>query len=332
MFRRAITEIAGVAPDDVTIHFTPSVPHDARAEVAGACRTREVAPFDRRCGFANKIRQVLAPWRDVAAVAYLDADMIVLTPLDGGDVADTVAGVPVFGAAPDERSLQAVYSRFGPARAGDWLPLTGLRGEPYLTHRNNLNGGLYLVPAGLIAAFGAAWAREATRLLLMPGACDAAAKEFVDQVAAGTALAMLGLRAHHLTRNSPPPIARRWPARLIHDFAKFSVEDRDADGNLRLSPEIAASPKRVALARIVEEVNGCAIGRSFHAYRAFRYALYAEEFGAADRRIGEVEAAPFPFPAVAADMRVHLGAYQQMVRARRRQPACAGAAGAARGP
>ena len=214
--------------------------------------------------------------------------------------------------------LRLMYRRFGPDRASDWIRLEGLQGEPFTTHRNNLNGGLYLVPEPLVAPFGEAWAREVDRLLEGTAAREGASDSFCDQIAAGLALSRLGLRADHLpvARNCPPSLARHLAAQIIHDFAKFATEDRDEAGHLRTTAEIAASPERAALARIIDEVNASPVGEGFDAYRRFRYALYNEEFGMADHHIGALERGSFPFPPVAADMRIHLAAYQRMAAAK----------------
>lgn len=318
VFTRSITAIAGIPGDDVTVHFTPDVHQSVRTLIAGTCRTAEIAAFDLGTGYTNKIGQLARAWPDVDAVAFLDADMIVLTALSPDDIADGIAGVPVFGPNLDETTLKTLYRGVGPARAGDWIGLPGLAGEPFTSHRNHLNGGLYLVPQKLIRLFGDAWRAEAGRLLADPSARHGAQRAYCDQIAAGVALARLGLRAHHLpvSRNAPPPIARSSSVSIIHDFAKFAVEDRDGDGHLRLAPQIAAAPERRALRAIIDDVNDSLIGQPFRAYRRFRYALYEEEFGEAARQIGAIERGNCRFPDTAADMRVHLAAYRRMTSER----------------
>lgn len=328
VFRRAITEIAGVPPSQVIVHVTPAVPQAVRRAIAGPCTVREVSPAASGPPTANKMGQLCGEW-DADAVAFLDADMIVLTPFEAvldADATDGIAGVPVFGPSPCEAVLRPLYARH-PAREGDWIAVTALDGAPFVTHRNHLNGGLYLVPADRIARFGVAW-RAAMDRLAPPGAGPAAnVGPYADQVAAGLALAALGERARHLpiALNCPPPLARRSAAAAIHDFAKFMPQDRDEHGHLLAMPRIAARPERRSLRTLIDEVNGSALGAAFHAYRRFRYALYDEAFDRAAQLIERAATAPHANEAFVADMRAHLAAYQAMVR--RREPARLGGDG-----
>ncbi len=308
VFRRAITEVAGVPSEHITIAATTRVPSEVSRRLAGPCASRVVAVAVAVADPCNKVHQLAAPWED--DVAFLDVDMIVLSPLDPPH-GDTVEGVPVFGPSPSEAVLRPLYARRActAARPADWVARTALDGTPFVTHRNHLNGGLYVVPQPLIAPFGSAWADELVRV----GAVDGVAP-YADQVAAGLALAGLGLTARHREAgdNCPPWLARRRPARAIHDFAKFSPTDRDAAGHFSTSADVSALPERSALASIIDAANADADGATFAAYRRFRYALYADDFALAAREVERTADTRHAGEAFIEDMRTHLVAYRRM--------------------
>lgn len=304
VFCRALVEIAAVDPDSIVIHATPSLEEDVLTAIAGPCRTGRV-PFGPS-PFANKIAQCASPQlRSAPTVLLCDADLVWLEPFMGE--IHGIAGVPVFGPTPDWSTLSAIFSRRGLRPSP--IPGRDPSGRLFTTDRNNLNGGLYVVSAELLASFGTAWRVECERLLREDGALCGAKRTYGDQIGAAIGIEHLGLKAQHLDRrwNAPPSLAVREPVGALHDFAKFEQQWRDETGRLYVN----ASPHASALTDIMRQANESRIGQPFAIYRQFRYALYAGNWQRAQRLIEHFRAAPLRFPNWCADMAIHLSAFRR---------------------
>jgi SAM-dependent methyltransferase len=185
----ALTRLAGVEPADLVVHAVGPARTDALTYLAArGAIVREIQPFDPRSPHCNKIAGALrlAAERPDGLVVLTDSDLAICEDprrLEGPS--DQVRMTPVHMANPPLEVLANVFGAAGlplPRRAAIQLQ----PGE--LTVAGNGNGGLYLVPGGLLADVARAWAHWA-RWLLERAELLAAWSHYVDQVAMALALA-----------------------------------------------------------------------------------------------------------------------------------------------
>ena len=218
------TEIAGIDPHDLRVKIVGQ----PRADVADFLRERGVCvqaveEFDTRSlGYTNKISGALRLCRErFDGVAVLgDADLLICEdPRSIALPADSVGMNPVDHERPSMAVLRSVFAAAKlPEPPPVDLPL--LPGAQTLT--GNGNGGLYVVPAGILPALAQAWARWARWLLDRPELLGLWASH-VDQVGMALAVASEGIGVVRLGTRWNAPIhfpeladAQTEPPAIIH--------------------------------------------------------------------------------------------------------------------
>ncbi len=255
----SLTAIAGVDPHDLAVHVVGSDTSDALDHLRShGVTVRSVDPFDPRSPHCNKVAGALrmADERTEGLVVLCDTDVAVLEDprtldLPPGSIGGKVVDTPV-------PPLEVLHEIFAAAEVPvpPTVPLPW--GEGQATVVGNSNGGLYLIPAPLLAVLAPAWERWARwlldrRELLRDWAFH------LDQVAMVLALTAEGIGSfaldvrwntpvHDLTRIPPdPPI----PA-VIHYHQEI-----DHEGRIRMTgfPSIDGQIARVneAIGRLWQE-------------------------------------------------------------------------------
>lgn len=200
------TKVADIEPSDLVVNVIGQGPRDVigRLERSGV-RVRTIEPFDERSPHCNKISGALAMSREVTGgtCVLTDADVAILE--DPRSVAlppGHVGMKPVDVANPPVEVLGGVFARAGVAEP-ELVTVPWQNGAA--TFAGNGNGGLYLVPAQMLAELSYAWSRWALWLLdriHLLGEWSV----HVDQVSMALALADSGIGVHSLEPQWNMPI------------------------------------------------------------------------------------------------------------------------------
>lgn len=205
----SLTRVAGVEPTDLVVHSVGT----AQSEIldflkAQGVRVTTIEPFDSRSPHCNKIAGALRlAAMGVDGLAILsDADVVVLEdPRTLSFPSTSVASKLVDNEHPPLRILTSVFEKAGvglPALVPlEWYPSKS-------TIAGNGNGGLYLVPGGILGDVARAWDHWA-RWLLERRDLLARATLYLDQIAMALALASEGIGAHALDSRWNFPSHRR---------------------------------------------------------------------------------------------------------------------------
>lgn len=208
----ALTEVAGVAPDDLFVHVVGSMSSEALAFVKSKGVTvRGVERFDPGSPHCNKISGALRMAEDHkdGVVVLCDTDVAVLEDprgihLDPRSVAGKVVDAPV-------PPLEVLERIFGAAGLTTPPPVRLPWGPGEWTVAGNNNGGLYLVPGALLPMVAEAWAQWARWLLDRAELLEAWVVH-VDQVSMALALSFEGVVSL--------PLDVRWNT-PIHDATRI---------------------------------------------------------------------------------------------------------------
>jgi hypothetical protein len=207
-----LTGVAGVAPDDLFVHVVGTTSSGALDFLGSKGVTvRGVERFDPRSPHSNKISGALrmAEERTDGVVVLCDTDVAVLEDPRSIDLDPrTVAGKVVDAPVPPLEVLERVFGAAGLTTP----PLVRLPWGPgEWTVRGNYNGGLYLVPGGLLRGLADAWAHWARWLLERAELLEAWAVH-VDQVSMALALSTEGAASL--------PLDVRWNT-PVHDATRI---------------------------------------------------------------------------------------------------------------
>jgi 2-polyprenyl-3-methyl-5-hydroxy-6-metoxy-1,4-benzoquinol methylase len=262
----SLTVVAGVDPSQLVVYVVGSPDSDAldRLRVEGVA-VHPVDAFDPRSPHCNKISGALrlaAEGVDGTAV-LCDTDVAVLEDprileLPNGSIAAKLVDAPV----PPLAVLSDVFEAAGIALP-PVVPLPWGPGDQ--TVSGNCNGGLYLVPAPMLAPVATAWERWARWLLERTGLLEQW-NVHVDQVAMALAIAAEGIGFHSLEPrwNTPTHDLGRIPADAASPAIIHYHQELVADGSIRATGTASIDQQ-------IERVNG-AVGTLWQ--RAFPNATF----------------------------------------------------------
>lgn len=193
---RCALTLARVPPADLQVNVVPGVPD---AFVAGmrcwGVRCRRLPPDDLALGPLNKLRQLRPGVLPQAPVTVLcDCDTVFTTALPDFGTACGVAGKLVDIGNPPMRYWRTLFLVLGLRVDEEGLRVTR---NGRTTYRNNVNGGLYVVPDDVRDELFAAWRGFARTLLAHPDYVRPW-RYHTDQIAFGLACARLGVSVNLL--------------------------------------------------------------------------------------------------------------------------------------
>lgn len=227
----SLTKVVGLSATDLTVY----VVGNSQSEALRYLRSRgvvvhEVLPFDRRHPPSNKTAGALALSRETfdGVCVLTDSDVVLFDDPRAVPIpADMVAMRPVDAERPPLKALKAIFRLAGvpepPVVPVAWEP----GGE---TLDGNANGGLYLIPSGVLPHVAQAWSRWTKWLLdrkLLPRRGNRAL--CTDQVAMALALASEGIGILHLDPSWNVPTIHRGVrvevAKMIHYHTRVGPEE-----------------------------------------------------------------------------------------------------------
>lgn len=254
------TRLASIDPANLVVHVVGDGGADVRAYLERhGVSVRDIEPFDARSPHCNKVAGALALARDHTAglCVLTDSDVaIVEDPRSLGVPPDQVGMKPVDMANPPLEVLGAVF-----AAAGILEPRTvGIPWQAEVTFSGNGNGGVYLVPGGILPDVARAWNHWARWLLdRLELLRDWA--QHVDQVSMALALAAEGIDVFEL--------APRWNTPIHID----GFVPRDAQ-----VPAIIHYHQRVDHIGQIEPIGLPAVDDRIHRVNAAMGSVWAEAF------------------------------------------------------
>jgi hypothetical protein len=164
----SLSENAGVMPEDIKLHITPSVSSEFRDYALDRCMTIvPTDPFPGEHAYCNKIQQMFSSaFAGYTRVVLCDCDLYFMQPLALELIAAPAAGRVVDRPIPPFALLQSLYEARGvtPSPVTDvdvGFPMAGV--EHTLT--SNWNGGLYVLDREQMNSWGRVWFAHATGLL-----------------------------------------------------------------------------------------------------------------------------------------------------------------------
>lgn len=186
-----LIDLAGVPADRIVVHtLTGSDVAVRRRLDAVGVRTVECSPFDPAHPHCNKLRQLEDPGLTAANPLVLcDTDLAFAAPIDDLLVTGAARAKVVDRANPP---LEEWIRILALAR----LPMPALARTTFgdaPTPSVNCNGGLYVLPPGVLAGLREAWPRWARWLIERPDLLHGPVRVHIDQVAFGLAAAELAL-------------------------------------------------------------------------------------------------------------------------------------------
>jgi len=193
---RCALTLARVPPADLQVNVVPGVPD---AFVAGMRRwgvpCRRLPQDDLTLGPLNKLRQLRPGALPHAPVTVLcDCDTVFTSTLPDFRAASGISGKLVDIGNPPMRYWRTLFLILGLRVDDDGLRVTR-NGRP--TYRNNVNGGLYVVPDDVRDELFTAWRGFARTLLTHPDYVRPW-RYHTDQIAFGLACARLGVTVNLL--------------------------------------------------------------------------------------------------------------------------------------
>ena len=189
---------AGVPPEDIKVHVTPSVSLEFRDFVADhGLDLVPVDPFAGDNGYCNKIQQMFSPaFSGYTKVALCDCDLYFMRSLAVEQIQAPAAGRIVDRPNPAYPLLQRLFEAQGIAIP----PATDVvfpKAKNERTVVSNWNGGLYVFDARHLETWGRAWAATAHRLLADVDAL-APYRNHIDQIGWALTLCQLAIPFEHL--------------------------------------------------------------------------------------------------------------------------------------
>ena len=166
IFASSLMHNAGVMPEDIKIHVTPSVSPAFRDYVADhGMSLVPIDPFPGDHGYCNKIQQMFSPaFSGYTRVVLCDCDLYFVRWLEVESIRAPAVGRVVDRPNPPYPMLQRFFEAQGlatPSATDVGFPMA----EGERTVASNWNGGLYVFDAGQLEFWGHAWAANVMRLL-----------------------------------------------------------------------------------------------------------------------------------------------------------------------
>jgi hypothetical protein len=202
----SLSENAGVMPEDIKLHVTPSVSMEFRAYALDRGMTIvPTDPFPGDHAYCNKIQQMFSPaFAGYTRVVLCDCDLYFMHPLVLELIASPAAGRVVDSPNPPLALLQSLYEArsIAPSASTDvGFPMA----EAENTLTSNWNGGLYVLDVEQMESWGRVWLAHATGLL---GELDVlgAYRNHVDQISWALTLDQCSIPYVHLPEVHNYPI------------------------------------------------------------------------------------------------------------------------------
>ena len=201
----SLIELAKVSPKQIYVHYTrevnPAFLDELRA-IGVVLRESERFGDGKYC---NKIARLKTPeFTTARCVVFLDTDTIVLGELSAIYSDRVIKGKIVDLANPKLSVLQTILKRAG---FGDYPDLCPADYEPNPTFKNNLNGGLYVIPGTLVKQIGERWQHWALWLLDNLEILERVNKQaHVDQISFAMACHELSIPVENIGRKYNHPL------------------------------------------------------------------------------------------------------------------------------
>lgn len=197
---------AGILPDDIKIHVTPSVSEDFRKCINNfGASIIEVEPFFAANGYCNKIQQMMSPaFKGYDRVVLCDCDLFFVRPIDLNNISAAAAGRIVDRPNPPYELLRKLFSRYN-LQTKQAMQVGFANSADEITETSNWNGGLYVFDAKFVKQWGEEWAFHA-KLLMDYSEEFAPYENHIDQIAWALTLASLQIPFEHISEEHNYPI------------------------------------------------------------------------------------------------------------------------------
>lgn len=209
----------GIKPNRVTVNLTPSACKYIALFDALGVRLREIELFGDR-QYCNKVAALGQVDRSLDMVVCCDCDLMFVESIEDviWQYPKKVQGKIVDFANPPLTRLLAIFDMFGWSKPG-LTPVDLVK--PEMTFSGNYNGGLYVIPAALVAPLHAQWI-HCTDMLLSSGAALNLLGPFrkhIDQIGFCAGLKAIDHEPHHL------PIELNFPTHVKVDDVRLNQLD-----------------------------------------------------------------------------------------------------------
>jgi hypothetical protein len=165
LWAQSLLRNAGARPEDLFVHCMAGVTKSFR-EAMGRMNVRavDIQPFDGGHAYCNKIQQCFSGvFNGYDKVILLDADLYFLAPPripDSGLVAGKIVDMP----NPPLVMLRALYEE-AHVQAPEEISVDCALSADEKTFKHNLNGGYYVIDAGILDDLGRLWKKHALWLV-----------------------------------------------------------------------------------------------------------------------------------------------------------------------